>query len=96
MCIRDRPYLDALHRAPELVRGFLEKILAPKQERTMNCLLYTSGTVCWESCSLPQSRKTPMKQTNERLCALDVYKRQDLHAPTDIIAATNIPTYASV
>ncbi len=29
-------YLDALHRAPELVRGFLEKILAPKQERTMN------------------------------------------------------------
>ena len=31
-----KPYLDALHRAPELVRGFLEKILAPKQERTMN------------------------------------------------------------
>ena len=29
-------YLDALHRAPELVRGFLEKILAPKQEHTMN------------------------------------------------------------
>ena len=29
-------YLDALHRTPELVRGFLEKILAPKQERTMN------------------------------------------------------------
>ena len=29
-------YLDALHRAPELVRNFLEKILAPKQERTMN------------------------------------------------------------
>ena len=27
-----KPYLDALHRAPELVRGFLEKILAPKQE----------------------------------------------------------------
>ena len=26
--------------------------------------------VCWESCSPPQSRKTPMKQTNERLCAL--------------------------
>ena len=26
----------ALHRAPELVRGFLEKILAPKQERTMD------------------------------------------------------------
>ena len=22
------------------------------------------------NCSLPQSRKTPMKQTNERLCAL--------------------------
>ena len=31
-----KPYLDALHRAPELVRGFLEKILAPKQERIMN------------------------------------------------------------
>ena len=31
-----QPYLDALHRAPELVHGFLEKILAPKQERTMN------------------------------------------------------------
>ena len=31
-----KPYLDALHRAPELVRNFLEKILAPKQERTMN------------------------------------------------------------
>ena len=31
-----KPYLDALHRAPELVHGFLEKILAPKQERTMN------------------------------------------------------------
>ena len=31
-----KPYLDALHRAPELVRGFLEKILALKQERTMN------------------------------------------------------------
>jgi hypothetical protein len=31
-----KPYLDAFHRAPELVRGFLEKILAPKQERTMN------------------------------------------------------------
>ena len=31
-----KSYLDALHRAPELVRGFLEKILAPKQERTMN------------------------------------------------------------
>ena len=29
-----KPYLDALHRAPELVRGFLEKILAPKQEHT--------------------------------------------------------------
>ena len=31
-----KPYLDALHRAPELVRSFLEKILAPKQERIMN------------------------------------------------------------
>ena len=31
-----KPYLDALHRAPELVRGFLEKILAPRQERIMN------------------------------------------------------------
>ena len=31
-----KPYLDALHRAPELVRSFLEKILAPKQEHTMN------------------------------------------------------------
>ena len=31
-----KPYLDALHRAPELVRGFLEKILAPNQELTMN------------------------------------------------------------
>ena len=31
-----KPYLDALHRAPELVRDFLEKILAPKQERTMD------------------------------------------------------------
>ena len=31
-----KPYLDAFHRAPKLVRGFLEKILAPKQERTMN------------------------------------------------------------
>ena len=31
-----KPYLDALHRAPELVHGFLEKILAPKQERTIN------------------------------------------------------------
>ena len=31
-----KPYLDALHRAPELVCGFLEKILAPKQELTMN------------------------------------------------------------
>ena len=31
-----KPYLDALHRAPELVRDFLEKILAPKQERTVN------------------------------------------------------------
>lgn len=31
-----KPYLDALHLAPELVRSFLEKILAPKQERTMN------------------------------------------------------------
>ena len=31
-----KPYLDALHRAPELVRSFLEKILALKQERTMN------------------------------------------------------------
>ena len=31
-----KPYLDALHRAPELVHSFLEKILAPKQERTMN------------------------------------------------------------
>ena len=32
-----KPYLDALHRAPELVRGFLEKILAPKQEHTSEC-----------------------------------------------------------
>ena len=31
-----KPYLDAMRRAPELVRGFLEKILAPKQERTMD------------------------------------------------------------
>ena len=31
-----KPYLDALYRAPELVRSFLEKILAPKQERTMD------------------------------------------------------------
>ena len=31
-----KPYLDALHRAPELVRDFLEKILAPKQERIRN------------------------------------------------------------
>ena len=31
-----KPYLYALHRAPELVRGFLEKVLAPKQERTMD------------------------------------------------------------
>ena len=31
-----KPYLDALHRAPELVCGFLEKILAPMQELTMN------------------------------------------------------------
>ena len=31
-----KPYLDALHRAPELVRDFLEKILAPKQECTRN------------------------------------------------------------
>ena len=31
-----KPYLDALHRAPELVRSFLEKILVPKQERTVN------------------------------------------------------------
>ena len=31
-----KPYLDALHRAPGLVRGFLEKILTPKQERTVN------------------------------------------------------------
>ena len=31
-----KPYLDALHRAPELVRDFLEKVLAPKQERTVN------------------------------------------------------------
>ena len=31
-----KPYLDALHRAPELVRSFLEKILALKQERSMN------------------------------------------------------------
>lgn len=31
-----KPYLDALHRAPELVRDFLEKILAPKQELTRN------------------------------------------------------------
>ena len=31
-----KPYLDAIHRAPELVRSFLEKILAPKQELTMN------------------------------------------------------------
>ena len=31
-----KTYLDAMRRAPELVRGFLEKILAPKQERTMN------------------------------------------------------------
>ena len=31
-----KPYLDALHRAPELVRDFLEKILAPKQERARN------------------------------------------------------------
>ena len=30
-----KPYLDALRRAPELVRDFLEKTLAPKQERTM-------------------------------------------------------------
>lgn len=30
-----KPYLDALYRAPELVRSFLEKILAPKQERTV-------------------------------------------------------------
>ena len=27
-----KPYLDALHRAPELVRGFLEKILAPNKD----------------------------------------------------------------
>ena len=33
---RWKPYLDALHRAPELVHGFLEKILAPKQERTVD------------------------------------------------------------
>ena len=26
-----KPYLDALHRAPELVRSFLEKILAPSR-----------------------------------------------------------------
>ena len=33
-----KPYLDALYRAPELVCSFLEKILALKQERTMNVL----------------------------------------------------------
>ena len=31
-----KPYLDAMRRSPELVRGFLEKILAPKQECSMN------------------------------------------------------------
>ena len=30
-----KPYLDALHRAPELVHNLLERILAPKQERTV-------------------------------------------------------------
>ena len=34
----------------------------PRRKHWNSC-----GTVCWESCSLPQSRKTPMKQTNERL-----------------------------
>ena len=47
-----KPYLDALHRAPELVRSFLEKILALKQERTMNVphknsrTLPVKGTPC--------------------------------------------------
>ena len=31
-----KPYLDALHRAPELVRSFLEKVLVSKQERTVD------------------------------------------------------------
>jgi len=31
-----KSYLDALHRAPELVHGFLEKILAPSQEHTVD------------------------------------------------------------
>ena len=39
-----KPYLDALHRAPELVRGFLEKILAPRQERIMNVPQTQVGT----------------------------------------------------
>ena len=31
-----KPYLDALHRAPELVRSFQEKVLVSKQERTVD------------------------------------------------------------
>ena len=32
-----KPYLDALHRAPELVRSFLEKILAPQAGAHHEC-----------------------------------------------------------
>ena len=39
-------------------------------EQLTDAMLNSCGAGCWESCSLPQSRKTPMKQTNERLCAL--------------------------
>ncbi len=32
-----KPYLDALHRAPELVRGFLEKIACPQAGAHHEC-----------------------------------------------------------
>ena len=38
-----KPYLDALHRAPELVRDFLEKILVPSRSAPGMCRRKTAS-----------------------------------------------------
>ena len=50
----------------ELVAAVVVKVWKELRRKHWN----SCRTVCWESCSLPQSGKTPMKQTNERLCVL--------------------------
>ena len=71
-----KPYLDALHRAPELVRGFLEKILAPKAGAHHECV---SSQREYETASVGSRiwnfdfRRIPFEQ--KRRCVLPVYKQ---------------------